>query len=99
MKRTWTIIGVIDVPGSFKWYQALFGQPETPPGHDHFGQILDTDGNVLLCLPQWGAQEHSSLMMNDDIEIRQSTISGRGVFAPRQFRKGETVLRWDVSRK
>lgn len=27
MKRTWTIIGVGDVPGSFKWYQALFGQP------------------------------------------------------------------------
>jgi hypothetical protein len=43
MKRTWTIIGVSDVPGSFKWYQSLFGQPETPPGHDDFGQILDTD--------------------------------------------------------
>ena len=26
MKRTWTIIGVGDVPGSFKWYRALFGQ-------------------------------------------------------------------------
>ena len=24
-------IGVRDVPGSFKWYQSLFGQPETPP--------------------------------------------------------------------
>src|SRR5262245_30735790 len=55
MKRTWTIIGVRDVPGSFKWYQALFGQPETPPAHDHFGQILDTDGTVVLCLHQWGA--------------------------------------------
>jgi len=62
MKRTWTIIGVSDVPGSFKWYQSLFGQPETPPGHDHFGQILDTDGTVLLCLHQWGAHEHPSLM-------------------------------------
>jgi hypothetical protein len=31
MKRTWTIIGVGDVPGSFKWYQALFGQPTTLP--------------------------------------------------------------------
>ena len=40
MKRTWTIIGVSDVPGSFKWYQSLFGQPETAPGHDYFGQIL-----------------------------------------------------------
>src|SRR6202795_4825736 len=57
MKRTWTIIGVRDVPSSFKWYQSLFGQPETPPGHDDFGQILDTDGTVLLCLHQWGAHE------------------------------------------
>ena len=31
MKRTWTIIGVGDVPGSFKWYQALFGQPAALP--------------------------------------------------------------------
>ena len=66
MKRTWTIIGVRDVPGSFKWYQSLFGQPETPPGHDHFGQILDTDGTVLLCLHRWGAHEHPSLMSPDE---------------------------------
>ena len=62
MKRTWTIIGVSDVPGSCKWYQSLFGQPETPPSHDHFAQILDTDGTVLLCLHQWGAHEHPSLI-------------------------------------
>jgi hypothetical protein len=31
MKRTWTIIGVADVARSFKWYQSLFGQPETQP--------------------------------------------------------------------
>jgi hypothetical protein len=62
MKRTWTIIGVRDVPSSVKWYQSLFGQPSTPPGHDYFGQILDTDGTVLLCLHQWGAHEHPSLM-------------------------------------
>ena len=62
MKRTWTISGVRDVPGSFKWYQSLFGQPETSPGHDYFGQILDTDGTVLLCLHQWGAHEHPTLM-------------------------------------
>jgi catechol 2,3-dioxygenase-like lactoylglutathione lyase family enzyme len=66
MKRTWTIIGVRDVAGSFKWYQSLFGQPETPPGHDDFGQILDTDGTVLLCLHQWGAHEHPSLMSPDE---------------------------------
>ena len=66
MKRIWTIIGVSDVPCSFKWYQSLFGQPETPPGHDHFGQIVDTDGTVLLCLHQWGAHEHPSLMSPDE---------------------------------
>jgi hypothetical protein len=43
MKRTWTIIGVHDVPSSFKWYQSLFGQPETSPAHDYFGQIQITD--------------------------------------------------------
>ena len=66
MKRTWTIIGVGDVPRSFKWYQALFGQPATLPAHDYFGQILDSDGTVLLCLHKWGAHEHPSLMRPDD---------------------------------
>jgi len=61
MKRTWTIIGVADVARSFKWYQSLFGQPEARPAHDHFGQILDTDGTVLQCLHQWGAHDHPSL--------------------------------------
>jgi hypothetical protein len=62
MKRTWTIIGVADVPNSFTWYQTLFGQPPTLPNHDDFGQLLDSDGTVLLCLHQWGAHEHPSLM-------------------------------------
>ena len=61
MKRTWTIVGVGDVPSSLNWYQALFGQPITLPAHDYFGQILDSDGTVLLCLHEWGAHEHPSL--------------------------------------
>jgi catechol 2,3-dioxygenase-like lactoylglutathione lyase family enzyme len=65
MKRTWTIIGVADVAASFKWYRRLFGQPEAPPAHDDFGQILDADGTVLLCLHEWGAHEHPSLMSPD----------------------------------
>jgi predicted enzyme related to lactoylglutathione lyase len=65
MKRTWTIIGVGDVLRSVRWYQSLFGQSETPPAHDHFGQILDSDGTVLLCLHQWGAHGHPSLMSAD----------------------------------
>ena len=65
MKRIWTIIGVRDVASSFRWYQSLFGQLETSPGHDHFGQILDSDGTVLLCLHKWGEHEHPSLMSPD----------------------------------
>lgn len=68
MKRTWTIIGVADVAHSFKWYQTLFGQPETAPVHSYFGQILDTDGTVLLCLHQWGEHEHPTLMSPDHAE-------------------------------
>lgn len=62
MKRTWTIIGVEDVPRSFRWYQSLFGQRRTRPGHSNWGQLLDSDGTVLLCLHEWGAEEHPSLM-------------------------------------
>ena len=65
MKRTWTIIGVGDVPASFGWYQTLFGQVAGTPAHDYFGQILDSDGTVLLCLHEWGAHEHPSLMSPD----------------------------------
>ena len=61
MKRIWTIIGVSDVARSVRWYQSLFGQPETPPSHPHFSQILDYDGAVLVCLHQWGEHDHPSL--------------------------------------
>ena len=62
MKRIWTVIGVRDVPASFRWYQSLFGQTPTRPGHDYFGQIVDQDGTVLLCLHEWGAHDHPTLM-------------------------------------
>ena len=61
MKRTWTIIGVRDVPRSFQWYQSLFGQPATRSGHSYFGQLVDTDGTVLLCLHEWGVEDHPPL--------------------------------------
>ena len=61
MKRTWTIIGVADVPRSFAWYQSLLGVPATEPAHDYFGQILDTDETVLLCLHKWVAHDHPTL--------------------------------------
>ena len=65
MTRTWTIIGVRDVGRSFAWYQSLFGQPASAPAHDHFGQLLDADGTVLLCLHQWSAHGHPSLLSPD----------------------------------
>jgi predicted enzyme related to lactoylglutathione lyase len=68
MKRTWTIIGVADVARSFGWYQSLFGQPASAPAHNYFGQILDTDGTVLVCLHKWGAHEHPTLSSPDRAE-------------------------------
>jgi catechol 2,3-dioxygenase-like lactoylglutathione lyase family enzyme len=66
VKRTWTIIGVANVNQSFRWYQSLLGLPETVPAHDYFGQIVDSDGTVLLCLHEWGAHEHPSLTSAQD---------------------------------
>jgi catechol 2,3-dioxygenase-like lactoylglutathione lyase family enzyme len=68
MKRTWTIIGVADVARSLDWYQSLFGQQRSVPDHDYFGQLLDTDGTVLLCLHQWGAHDHPTLFSPDRAE-------------------------------
>jgi catechol 2,3-dioxygenase-like lactoylglutathione lyase family enzyme len=67
MKRLWTIIGVADVFESVDWYQSLLGLPKTAPAHDYFGQLLDADGAVLLCLHKWGAHEHPSLTSPRDI--------------------------------
>src|SRR2546425_4097581 len=111
MKRTWTIIGVSDVPSSFKWYQSLFGQPETRPAHDYFGQILDSDGTVLLCLHQWGAHEHPTLTSPDNatlhycfhrlraLEMQQPAIVCISRFASTQRRKqtGRATARSSVT--
>lgn len=68
MKRTWTIIGVADVARSFHWYQSLVGQAASEPAHDHFGQLVDADGTVLLCLHRWGDHEHRSLASPDHVQ-------------------------------
>lgn len=65
MKRIWTIIGVDDVPASFEWYQSLLCLAESAPAHDDFGQIVDADGTVLLCLHEWGVEEHPPLTSPD----------------------------------
>lgn len=68
MRRLWTIIGVGDVQASFAWYQSLLGLPETAPAHDDFGQIVDADGTVLLCLHAWGAHEYPPLASPDSAQ-------------------------------
>jgi catechol 2,3-dioxygenase-like lactoylglutathione lyase family enzyme len=68
MKRTRTIIGVSDVLKKFQWYQALLGIPPTKPAHDFFGQILDTDETVLLCLHKSGMHGHPSLTSSSHAE-------------------------------
>jgi catechol 2,3-dioxygenase-like lactoylglutathione lyase family enzyme len=68
VKRTWTIIGVADVARSYEWYRRLFGFVESRPAHDYFGQIVDTDGAVLLCLHGWGAHGHPTLASPDRAE-------------------------------
>ena len=65
MKRTWTIIGVADVARSLDWYQSLFGQEKASPAHDYFGQVVDSDGTVLLCLHAWGSHDHPTLHSPD----------------------------------
>ena len=65
MKRIWTIIGVADVSRSLAWYQSLLGLPMTAPAHDYWGQVVDWDATVLLCLHAWGAHEHPSLTSPD----------------------------------
>lgn len=65
MKRLWTILGVADVARSFRWYQSLLGLSITNPAHDYFGQVVDTDGTVLLCLHRWGDHEHPPLIGAD----------------------------------
>ena len=68
MRRIWTIIGVKNVAASVSWYQTLLGLPQTPPAHSYFGQILDDDGTVLLCLHEWGEHDHPSLASSDVAE-------------------------------
>ena len=35
--------------------------------------------------------------MDDDVVVKESKIEGKGVYAARDFKKGEVVMRWDTS--
>jgi catechol 2,3-dioxygenase-like lactoylglutathione lyase family enzyme len=65
MKRLWTIIGVRDVSLSFRWYQTLLGLAPGAPAHSYFGQLVDADGLVLLCVHEWGVEDHPTITSPD----------------------------------
>jgi catechol 2,3-dioxygenase-like lactoylglutathione lyase family enzyme len=65
MKRLWTIIAVHDVRSSLRWYQSLLGITQTVAAHDYFGQVVDSDGTILLSLHEWGEHDHPSLTSPD----------------------------------
>jgi len=54
MKRNWPIIAVRDVVASAAWYVRLLDAAQSHAGGTVFDQILDKDGEVLLCLHHWG---------------------------------------------
>lgn len=60
MKRTWTIIRGNQRVGQLEVVPGSVCQPTTLPARDHFGQILDSDGTVLLCLHEWGTPPSAS---------------------------------------
>ena len=62
MRRLWTIIGSADIPTSLSWYQELLRLPKVPQVHEGFGQVIDDDGLVLLCLHSWAEHDHPTLM-------------------------------------
>lgn len=37
-------------------------------------------------------------MKNDDVVVKKSKIHQKGVFASRDFKEGEVVLHWDISK-
>ena len=76
MRRTWTVIGVRDVARSLKWYQSLLALPESAPAHDHFGQVVDEDGTILLpnLSPNTGTMEFA-LRDPDGYRVMVSALS------------------------
>ena len=61
MTRLWTILGAADVARSTLWYQRLLGLPEQGPAHSYFGQVVESDGTVLVCLHSWSEHDHPPL--------------------------------------
>ncbi len=58
------IIAVKDVAASATWYQSVFGCRRTHGG-DEFATLVNDDDEVLICLHQWGAHEHPTMLSPD----------------------------------
>ncbi|MEL6672814.1 MAG: VOC family protein [Bacteroidota bacterium] len=54
------IIAVQDVEKSAAWYQQLFGWKSMHGGRE-FEVLADQDGEICLCLHQWGTHDHPTM--------------------------------------
>jgi catechol 2,3-dioxygenase-like lactoylglutathione lyase family enzyme len=43
----------------------LLGVAEVGSAHSYFGQVVDADGSVLICVHSWGEHHHPSLTSAD----------------------------------
>ncbi|NHF58512.1 glyoxalase [Flavobacteriaceae bacterium TP-CH-4] len=55
------IIAVKDVNISAQWYESVFGYARKHGG-DEFAVLVDKNDDIMLCLHQWGAHEHPTMM-------------------------------------
>ena len=61
MNKVDPIIAVNDVRASSLWYQKIF-DCQSMHGGDHFDVLVDSQGEVFLCLHQWGRDDHPTMM-------------------------------------
>jgi catechol 2,3-dioxygenase-like lactoylglutathione lyase family enzyme len=43
----------------------LLGVAQVGSAHSYFGQVVDADGSVLICVHSWGEHDHPSLRNAD----------------------------------
>lgn len=55
------IIAVKNVNASAEWYQSVFDCKRTHGGND-FAVLKDENDEILICLHQWGAHEHPTMV-------------------------------------
>src|SRR4051812_4916204 len=54
------IIAVKDIEASSLWYRSVFGC-KSLHGGKAFDVLVDEDGEVLICLHQWGVDQHPTM--------------------------------------